>query len=104
MSLVHFPSENPHRDAAEAVLARLQQGPLKAQDCQALRIAPKTLKAAIWQLRRRGYVITADRQWSVPKAPILYRLETTTPTGLTLGRDEGEAVVHPLQPLGEGET
>lgn len=47
--------------ADDAVLARLRLGPLPAKECQTLRIAPSTLKTAVWKLRNQGYVIEASR-------------------------------------------
>lgn len=43
------------------VLKALKAGPLKLGDSQFMRMAPSTLKGAVWSLRKRGHVIHAAR-------------------------------------------
>ena len=56
------------------VLNALQSGPLKLAECQSLRIAPTTLKGAVWSLRKRGHVIHPARDPDDTKGRNVYTM------------------------------
>lgn len=57
------------------VISALKSGPLKLKDCQTLRIAPTTLKAAIWSLRKQGHAIQVDCDPDDAKRRNVYTLD-----------------------------